>query len=138
LKIKTEGKKITVFIPEGSSYKQAMDSIKAHIFIKHPNTFKWIAEKKKYPLLVKPGRYIIENDMSYTALINLLRSGRQNSVNVTFNHIRTLNELAGRIGGQIDADSTQIIDFLLNPDNYSKDGFTAENIISVFIPNTYQ
>jgi UPF0755 protein len=136
--IKTEGKKITLYIPEGSTYRQAMDSISAHFLIRHPKTFEWIAEKKKYPHLVKPGRFIIENDMSYMALINMLRSGRQTPVNVTFNNIRTLNDRAGRIGRQIGADSAQIIEFLTTPDNYSKDGFTPENVISVFIPNTYQ
>lgn len=138
LHIKTEGKKIALYIPEGSTYQQAMDSINSHFLIRHPKTFKWIAGKKKYPQLVKPGRFIIENDMSYTALINMLRSGRQTPVNVTFNNIRTLNDLAGRIGRQIGADSAQIIEFLTTPDNYSKDGFTPENVISVFIPNTYQ
>ncbi|MBG0858687.1 MAG: endolytic transglycosylase MltG [Bacteroidales bacterium] len=136
--IKTGGKKITIYIPDGSTYTQAMDSVKAHISVKHPKTLEWIAERKKYPQLVKPGRYVLESDMSYTALINYLRSGRQNSVNVTFNNIRTLNDLAGRIGMQIDADSTRIITFLTDPDNYSKDGFTAETVIAVFIPNTYQ
>ena len=62
--IKTEGKKITLYIPEGSTYRQAMDSISAHFLIRHPKTFEWIAEKKKYPHLVKPGRFSIENDMS--------------------------------------------------------------------------
>jgi UPF0755 protein len=46
--------------------------------------------------------------------------------------------MAGKIGGQISADSASIIEFLLDPGMYSKDGFTPENIISVFIPDTYQ
>jgi UPF0755 protein len=138
LNLKTGGEKITLYIPEGSSYVQAMDTIKAHFKIQNHKAFAWIAEKKNYSILVKPGRYIIEKDLSYTGLINLLRSGKQTPVNVTFNNIRTLNELAGKIGKQIDADSVHIINFLSDPDNYSKDGFTLENVISVFIPNTYQ
>jgi len=138
LNLKTGGEKIILYIPEGSSYNQAMDTIRAHFDIPDPKAFSWIAEKKKYPLLVKPGRYIIESDISYSGLINLLRSGRQVPVNVTFNNIRTLNELAGKIGKQIDADSVHLINFLSDPGNYSKDGFTRETVISVFIPNTYQ
>jgi len=76
--------------------------------------------------------------LSYNALIDLLRSGRQSPVNVTFNNIRTLNDLAGRVGGKIEADSAEIINFLSDPDNYAKDGFTKDNIIAVFIPNTYE
>lgn len=138
LNLKTEGKKIILYIPEGSTYSQALDTVKAHFTIPDPKAFNWIAEKKNYPALVKPGRYIIGTEMSYPGLINLLRAGRQTPVNVTFNNIRTLNDLAGKVGKQIDADSVHIINFLSDPDNYSKDGFTKETVISVFIPNTYQ
>lgn len=138
LSLKTGGENTILYIPEGSTYVQAMDTVKAHFLIPDPKVFNWIAEKKNYPALVKPGRYIIDTDLSYTGLINLLRSGRQTPVNVTFNNIRTLNDLAGKIGKQIDADSVQLINFLMDPDNYTKDGFTRETVISVFIPNTYQ
>ena len=138
LNLRTGGDKISLYIPEGSTYVQAIDTIKVHFEIPDPRAFEWIAEKKNYPALVKPGRYVIEKDLSYTGLINLLRSGRQTPVRVTFNNIRYLQDLAGRIGGQIEADSAQIIDFLSDPDNYCNDGFTRENVISVFIPNTYE
>jgi UPF0755 protein len=138
LNVKPEGRKAVIYIPENSSFFQAMDSVGAHLQIRNIKILKWIAAKKKYPRLVKPGKYIIDKDLSYIELINLLRSGRQNPVDVTFNNIRTLNELAGKIGKQINADSAQIIQFLSVPENYSKDGFTYENVISVFIPNTYQ
>jgi UPF0755 protein len=138
INLRTGGEKITLYFPEGSSYDQAMDTIRAHYAIPDPGALEWIAEKKNYPALVKPGRYVIEKDLSYTGLINLLRSGRQTPVMVTFNNIRYLNDLAGKIGGQIEADSSQIMDFLSNPDNYGSNGFTKENVISVFIPNTYE
>lgn len=138
LHVLPEGKEIILYIPEGASYPQAMDSIGAYIPIRHPQIFKWIAERKNYPANVKPGRYVIDHKMSYIEMINMFRSGDQVPVNVTFNNIRTLYDLAGKIGGQISADSTRLIEFLLNPDNYSKDGFTRETIISVFIPDTYQ
>jgi UPF0755 protein len=133
----TEGTRVTIYIPDGSAYARAIDSIETHLKIKNLKALKWVAEKKNYPLLVKPGRYVIERDLSYIELINILRSGRQTPVKVTFNNIRTLNELAGKIGRQISADSSKIITFLSEPSNYSKDGFTRENVISVFIPNTY-
>ena len=50
--------------------------------------------------------------MSNNNIVNILRSGRQTPVNVTFNNIRTLEELAGRIGGQIEADLASLSAFL--------------------------
>lgn len=138
LNIKPVNQKTTLYIPAGSTYNQAIDTLNTDLDIKNIKLFEWIAEKKNYPSLVKPGRYVIDRAISYNGLINLLRSGRQTPVMVTFNNIRYLTDLAGRIGGQIEADSSSIMDFLSDPLNYNDDGFTKENVISVFIPNTYE
>ena len=136
--IKITQDKTTIYIPDEATYGQVIDSIEANFNVRNLKLLKWVAEKKKYSLLVKPGRYLIDKDLSYNALIDLLRSGRQSPVNVTFNNIRTLNDLAGKVGGKIEADSTDIMNFLSDPENYAKDGFTKDNIIAVFIPNTYE
>ena len=136
--IKPVDEKATLFIPQGSKYDQVMDTLTANLDIKNKKILEWIAEKKNYPSLVKSGRYIVDRDMSYNGLINLLRSGNQTPVKVTFNNIRYLTGLAGKIGGQIEADSASIMDFLSEPMNYRDDGFTRENVIAVFIPNTYE
>lgn len=127
-----------IYIPTGSSYSQVLDTLETHLTIKNPKILNWVAEKKKYPLLVRPGRYIIESQFSYVGLINLLRSGRQDPVKITFSNIRSMNQVAGKIGKQIEADSARIIDFLMNEANYKADGFTKEDIISLFIPDTYE
>jgi UPF0755 protein len=133
-----EGKSQIIFLPEGSTYNQAMDSIKSNLIVKDFKVLKWVAERKNYPSLVKPGRYVINKGLSCNELINILRSGRQTPVMITFSNIRTLNDLAGRVGGRIEADSARIIAFLSDPENYRMDGFSRENVISVFIPNTYE
>lgn len=138
LKIHTGNNKIVLYIPTGSTYNQVLDSLKSNVSITDPKLFEWIAQKKNYPSHIKPGRYDFDKDLSYMNFINILRSGRQTPVKVTFSFIRTLNDLAGKVGGQIETDSTGIMSFLSDPENYRKDGFTKENIISVFIPNTYE
>jgi UPF0755 protein len=127
-----------VYIPENASFAQVMDSVKANLEIKNQKLLEWIARKKRYPDLVKPGKYVFDGSLSYNELINILRGGRQTPVKITFSNIRTLNELAGRFGGQIEPDSAQILSFFSDPENYRSDGFTREDIISVFIPDTYE
>ena len=133
-----EKERAVIYIPTGSIYNDVKDSLRAHFTVKNWKILDWVARKKSYPQLVKAGRYVIDKSLSYPALINILRSGQQKPVNVTFSDIRTVNELAGRVGHQIEADSAQIISFLNNLENYRNDGFTRENIISVFVPNTYR
>lgn len=128
----------SIIIPTGASFEQVLDSIGTNLHIKNRSLFVWVAERKKYPSLVKPGRYLVDQDFSFNSFINMLRSGRQSPVRITFQNIRTLNQLAGKIGKQIEADSAGIMNFLLNESNYAADGFKKESVIAVFIPNTYE
>jgi UPF0755 protein len=127
-----------IYIPTGSSYNQVLDSLKSNLTIKNLKVLKWIAEKKGYQDKIKPGRYVIDKSLSYNSLINILRSGRQSPVRITFNNVRTLNQIAGKIGRQLEADSAEIMDFLSDDSNYIRDGFKKENIIALFIPDTYE
>jgi UPF0755 protein len=136
--VKAEKNNQVILIPTGSTYEQVFDTIESNLIIKNRKVLEWVAKKKKYPALIKPGRYLIDRDYSYNGLINLLRSGRQVSVKITFSNIRTLNQLAGRIGKQIETDSAQIMNYLSDDSNFSSDGFKKENIIALFIPNTYE
>jgi UPF0755 protein len=126
-----------IYIPTGSSYEQVMDTIGSKLVIKNRKFFDWLAKKKNYPSLIKPGRYVIDKNMSYNGLINQLRSGRQSTIRITFSNLRTINQIAGKICKQIEADSVQIIDFLSDVSNFEADGFKRENVISIFVPNTY-
>jgi UPF0755 protein len=127
-----------IIIPTGASYEQVLDSIVSIHLVKNSKLFDWVAQKKNYPTLIKPGRYVIDKDFSYNSLINMLRSGHQTPVRITFQNIRTLNQLAGKIGKHIEADSIQIMNFLSDDSNYIADGFKKETVIAVFIPNTYE
>jgi UPF0755 protein len=138
LKISTGGKKHEILIPTGSSYKDVYATIQSEFGIRKPRMFNWIAKRKDYPENVRAGRYVIAKDLTYNELLNILRSGKQTPVNVTFNYIRTLNQLSGKVGLKLEADSSEIINFLNDESNYSADGFKKEEIIGVFIPNTYQ
>ena len=138
LSIKTQTNSKVIYIPTGSSYKQVLDTLYSTLYIKNRKVLDWVAKKKNYPVLIKPGRYVINSDMSYITLINLLRSGRQKPVKFTFNNVRTLNQLAGKIGNKIEADSSRLINFLSDESNYVSDGFNKENIIGLFIPDTYE
>ena len=128
----------SILIPTGSSYEQVLDTLKSKLLIRDIKVFNWIAKKKNYPIAIRPGRYVIGNSMSYNGLINLLRSGRQSPVKITFSNVRTLNDIAGKFGKQLEADSAVIVKFFSDESNYLGDGFKKENVISIFLPNTYE
>ena len=87
---------------------------------------------------VKPGKYNISNVNNNLALIKMLRSGNQEPVKFTFQKIRTLRQLASIVGQKLEIDSNQFYNFLNTDDSISKFGFSPENSISMFLPNTYE
>jgi UPF0755 protein len=101
-------------------------------------TFRWTAERLKYTNAVKPGKYLLKPKMNNKELITLLRSGEQTPVMVIFNNIRTKDQLAQKISEQIEAPSLAILN-LLNDQDYTRQlGFTPDNVLSLFIPDTYE
>jgi UPF0755 protein len=71
-------------------------------------------------------------------LVNLLRSGKQEPVRVTFQNIRSREELAGKISRQIEADSLSLLKLLRDPDYLKQFGVNPLNSFVLFIPNTYE
>ncbi len=127
-----------IHIPSGSTYQEVLDMLKEKDLLRHPGRFNWLAGQKNYPNRVMAGRFMIFDGMSNNQLINLLRSGEQSPVNLTFHNIRTDEELAGRIASQIEPDSMEIFSLLRDPEAIEplgKDTLTARLL---FIPNTYE
>ncbi len=125
-----------IFIPRNATFEEVTQLIEPHI--KNKNGFDWVAQQKKYPAMIKPGKYTITKGMNNNELINLLRSGKQTPVKVTFNNQDTLEKLAGRIAEQISADSTEIVEAVLDTGFLKKNNFTKANVLGMFIPNSYE
>lgn len=126
------------FIPTNATYQEVLDSLYVNNIIQDKTTFEWVSQLKKYPNLVKSGRYLIKNQINNNDLVDLLRSGKQEPVDVTFNNIRLKSDLAGKISKQLELDSLSLIEALNNSDIAEKYGFTDETFLAMFIPNTYE
>jgi len=127
-----------LYIPTGADYNELIDSLVASKVIIDINSFKKTASLKKYKEKIHSGRYKLTKGMANNTLVNLLRSGKQTPVKLTFNNARTIADLASKVSKIIEADSSEIIE-LINNDNYIKEyGFNKKTVIGMFIPNTYE
>jgi UPF0755 protein len=137
--IDLKGKKYEyVYVKTGADFKNVIDSLMKKSKLIDSSSFCWLARKKNYDNHVKPGRYKIKDGMNNNELVNLLRSGKQEPVRLTFNYLRNKEQLASRISKQIEADSFSIIKALSDNEILNKYKFNSRNIISMFIPNTYE
>ncbi len=132
------GKEVAIYIPTGSDYNQVKDILSKANVIVNEKSFYWVAKKKKYPENIRPGRYVVDNTMSNNDIVNMLRGGLQSPLKVTFNNIRDVDMLAGRIASQIEADSVSISNLLHNQEYIEQLGFNNQTIPALFIPDTYE
>ena len=132
------GKAHELFVPTGSSYDEVLRRLKSGGVLKNDASFALVAERMNYPNKVKPGRYLIKGGISNRDLVNLLRSGKQTPYDLTVNNIRLKEELVGKICSVLEADSATLLQLLGDSTYLAQKGFTPQNVLSVFISDTYR
>ncbi|MBW3544954.1 MAG: endolytic transglycosylase MltG [Bacteroidetes bacterium] len=125
-------------IRPGESFKQIQNRLYDERIVQEAVSFGFLARLMKYDESVKAGYYVLEKNMSNLEAIRLLRSGRQTPIRITFNNIRTRNELAERLGDKLMFSRKEMDSLLHSPAVAQEYGLDTATIITLFIPNTYE
>jgi len=125
-------------IPDNSTFEQVQDSLKANATVFSSFTFKQVATVFRYTERIRPGKYEITKGMSNFTLIRKLRNGSQTPVRLTFNNIRTKEQLAKRLSTQVMADSASIFTLLSDTAFLSGYGLNPNTAVAAFVPDTYE
>lgn len=126
-----------LYIPEGASYDQVLDSLRAHRMIHDEIAFGFMTRRKSYRDNVKPGRYEIAPNSSNNTVVSKLLSGRQDPVKLTFNNVRTKEDLARKIGNRLAFDPQILVEKLNNDSVVQHLGFNRATVMNMFLPDTY-
>ncbi len=126
---------VKLVIEPGTNVDSVYNRLKPYMVF--PEGFKMAARLKRFRKPV-PGLYSLSKDMSNNDLINMLRSGRQDEIKVTFNNIPDLEHLAGRLAKYLAPDSVAFLQAMQNPGNLKKYGFNRQTALLMYIPNTYR
>ena len=127
-------KEVYVYIPTDSKYEDVKKIIAP--YVENMNRFEMVANKRDYPENVKPGRFLFTKGMSSYELVKTLRINVP--VKLAFNNQERLENFAGRVGSQIEADSLSLLASFKDSIFLKENGFTEENVLAMFIPNTYE
>ncbi len=126
-----------LYIRDNSTIEDVIVNLKSSA-----NVFSVFAFKQTSTILgyknVRSGRYELTNGMNNFKLVRLLKNGRQKPLKLTFNNIRTKEQLAARLSKVIMADSISIIKIMADSVFLSANNFNSNTSIAVFIPNTYE
>lgn len=129
---------IELFIPTSSSYDDLISILDSSSCLINSSSFQWVAGLKNLKSHVNPGRYLIKNGMSNNELVNLLRSGDQTPVNITFQRFFYLSDLAGHLSQRLEPDSLSFSSFFNSDSVISSTGLSPETAIALYLPNTYE
>ncbi len=127
-----------LYVATGSDFEAVMQNIRESEILDDTASFREAALQMEYPNKVKPGKYRLEPGMSNRRLINMLKAGNQEPVQLYFQNIRLKRNFAGMLSRKLEADSLSIIQLLDSTEFVNAYGFTKENVYTVFIPNSYE
>lgn len=131
-------KTVYIYVDERKDFDDLCRQLEDSAKCKNIHTFKLLAGWMHYPEKMKTGRYEVTDGMSNTALVKNLIRAHQEPVKLTFNNIRTTDELAERLSEQLMFTKDELLDLLEDSAYCDSLGFTPETIKALFIPNTYE
>ncbi|MEL6412584.1 MAG: endolytic transglycosylase MltG [Bacteroidota bacterium] len=127
-----------LFIPHGITFQTLQQTLQQQGYIARSTTFRLAARLLKYDRRVLPGAYQLRPNMSNLTAIRLLRSGAQQPVKVVLNNVRDKTELAAKLTSKLEMLAADFEQLLNDPAFVSQYGFTVENVLTMFVPNTYE
>lgn len=124
-----------IFIPTGATFKMVQEELSP--LLKDMSTFVTVAQRKGYVSNIKAGHFIIKKGSNNNEIINSIRSGNT-PVTIKFNNQERLENLAGHLAKQIEADSLSLLNAMLDVDFLKASGFTQDTALGMYIANSYQ
>lgn len=124
-----------IFVKKNTSYNDVKNLLGSKI--KSIDNLEYVAKLKKTSQ-PKVGMYLLKKGMSMNDIVNLLRSGNQTPIKVSFNNQDTLEKLAGRIAEQLKTDSLTLLNTMKDSEFLRNNNFTKKSALGMYIPNQYE
>ena len=127
-----------LIIKEGHTFADVQRELYEGNYVQDLMSFSFLAKLMNYDERIKPGRYLLKRNMSNREAVQLLRSGTQDPVNVTFNNVRLVPELAEKMTRNVGMTQEELEAAVIKFAMSNSYGFNKDNILTMFIPNTYK
>lgn len=131
-----ESKK-AIYINDGLTYDQFISQMIHDSIIQSEDDLS-LATKIKSFKSPKAGRYVVQKGMTAANFISMLRAGNQTPLMVKVDGVRTIYQMAGKLGKQLQADSLSFLKAMTNPSVLEKYGLNEYTASSLIFPNTYE
>lgn len=125
---------VYVYIPSGSEFSDVKEILKP--YVDRMDDFVFSAESRGYDREVFYGKFQIKNGMNNFAILSALKQNLP--VKLSFNNQETLEKFAERIDQQLEPTKEEFLAAFKDTVFLRENGFNEENILAMFIPNTYE
>ena len=126
-----------IIIEENTDFNGLIKKLEDDTLINDILSFSFLSKLMEYQENIKIGAYKVKMNMSNYEMITMLRSGNQTPIKLTFAYARKIEDLAEKITTKLKMTKDDLLNYLNeNINNYS--GFKKTDIISIFLPDTYE
>ena len=126
-----------IIIDDDTDFKGLTNQLIEDTLLNDVISFSFLSKLMKYSENIKEGAYKVKMNMSNYDLISMLRAGDQTPINITFSYSRKINDLAQKISEKLKISEKDLMDFITE-NSQSNYGFDNQNIIGMFLPDTYE
>ena len=126
-----------IIIDDDTDFKGLTNQLIEDTLLNDVISFSFLSKLMKYSENIKEGAYKVKMNMSNYDLISMLRAGNQTPINITFSYSRKINDLAQKISEKLKISEKDLMDYITE-NSQSNYGFDNQNIIGMFLPDTYE
>ncbi|ROT47516.1 endolytic transglycosylase MltG [Candidatus Cardinium hertigii] len=127
-----------LIIPRACTLDQLTTQLKKAGYIKNATTFLWTAYILRYKPQYAPGQYQLISNMNNWQLVKMLRGAMQYPVKITFSTATNKEDLVAQLVKRIGIPQEELLHLLNDAKQLLNYGFSAENILTMFIPDSYE
>ena len=126
-----------IIIDDNTDFNELIKKLEDDTLINDILSFRFLSKIMEYQENIKIGAYKVKMNMTNYDMITMLRSGNQTPIKLTFSYARKMDDLAEKITSKLKMSKDDLLNYLNdNIDDYN--GFEKSDIISVFLPDTYE
>ena len=128
-----------LFVLPGDTIDDVIGEISSQTVISRPSSFRSLLEKNDVQASLRPGHYVLTADKPAIYVVRMLTRGWQTPVNLVLSgSLRSVGEIARKIGNQLMLDSAVVDNSLRDPQMLEKYGFSPETAFALLMPDTYE
>lgn len=127
----------TFSIDRGDTFSDVQKKLGDSKMVNDLMAFSFVAKIMGYHKAVKPGHYVLTPNMTSMDAIRILKRGNP-TVRVRFHTARRLENLAATFAKYLYLDSAELMQYFTQEEVQQEYGFNRENMVGLFLPDTYE